>query len=339
MRVPLLTFAHCDSARMVARRADETAPVRPSQQRADGRTPAPRRLLCREAAAPPCAPVPRRPTRRAGTVEVRTCLRTQTIALIAPEPPSALPRASGIDRPSRCGLGRTCSRGRTGRRCSRPSASARRSSRRRLRARRSPRASRCRRCDSAGGARVRCRPSRRRRRCSRRLCLVWLISHGSASRWCCPAARRASPSANWRSPDRGARVPWSCSRRSASSSMRWAVISYGSATDQPWSSSSAAPGGHRPRTAASDPPGEAGRRAGRAGRRPPDRPAWQAGSRTRRGPQALESFPGAAYRRSARTATASAARSMSATTSSGRETIGTWLEATSAAVAPIRAAK
>jgi hypothetical protein len=36
-----------------------TTGLRPSQQRADDRTRAPRRLLCREAAVPPCAPVPR----------------------------------------------------------------------------------------------------------------------------------------------------------------------------------------------------------------------------------------------------------------------------------------
>src|SRR4051794_20221737 len=38
------------------------APIRPTQQRADARTGAPTRLLCREAAASPCAP-PHRPVR------------------------------------------------------------------------------------------------------------------------------------------------------------------------------------------------------------------------------------------------------------------------------------
>jgi len=63
------------SATAVARRDGDgsratTAGRRPSQQRADGRTRAPRQLLCREAAVPPCAPVP--PTRASrGRLEYR----------------------------------------------------------------------------------------------------------------------------------------------------------------------------------------------------------------------------------------------------------------------------
>src|SRR4051812_26087178 len=54
----------------------------------------------------------------------------------------------------------------------------------------------------------------------------------------------------------------------------------------------------------------------------------------------MRAVPGqVAHRCSAGTATASAARSMSAATSSGRETIGRWLDATSTVAAPILAAK